>query len=93
MAEQKRPDPVPINVVQHLIFVMEGTWPEVTTFTAEMLANPHVYHATYDEQAQTLEFNIFNGGAAYKLEPEATPNGRRIGVLVPGSDRKTTRRP
>jgi hypothetical protein len=94
MAEQQqRPDPVPLHFVQHLVYVMEGSWPEVTTFTPDMLINPHVYHATYDDRFGLLTFDVFNGGAQYTIEAEPAPNGRRIGVLVPGSDKKTTRRP
>ena len=89
--------PQPIAFVQHVVLVMEGAWPEVTTFTDDMLRNAHVYHATYDEQAGTVEFSIFNGGAVYQLAPAAfSPSAvplPRLGTLVEGSAKRTTRRP
>jgi hypothetical protein len=72
---------------------MKDDWPEVTIIHPDLLASPHVYHATYDEHAGTVEFRVFNGGAVYELDPETPSNGKRIATLVPGSNRKTTRRP
>jgi hypothetical protein len=96
MADEQ-PQPTPIALTQAVVFYMEGVWPPLTQFTDEFLKNAHLRAAVYDEQADTLTFDIFNGGAIYQLAPaEYTPNGAvlpRLGTLVEGSDRKTTRRP
>jgi len=82
-----------LHFTQHLVLVVER-WPERIRVVPDLLANPHVYGATYDSKTDLLEFSVFNGGCSYKLDPPGeAPNGRRIGVLVPGSDKKTTRRP
>jgi hypothetical protein len=90
-------EPQPIRLTQYTCFVMEDTWPALTTFTDEFLRNAYVRNGTYDEQAGTLTFDIFNGGAVYTVAPaEVGPTGApmpRLGTLVEGSDRKTSRRP
>jgi hypothetical protein len=93
----EQPQPTPIALTQALVLIMEQTWPQVTTFTDEFLRNAYTRGAVYDEQAGTLTFNIFNGGAIYQIAPaEVGLTGApmpRLGTLVEGSDRKTTRRP
>jgi len=91
------PQPQPIALTQAVVFIMEQTWPELTTFTDEFLRNAYLRNATYDEEAATVTFDIFNGGATYQLtRGEPGPTGAPalwIGTLVEGSDQKTTRRP
>jgi hypothetical protein len=94
----EQPQPTPIALTQALVFIMEQTWPQVTRFTDEFLRiTAPTRGATYDEQAGTVTFDIFNGGAVYQLDPAETgPTGAplpRLGTLVDGSARKTTRRP
>jgi hypothetical protein len=86
-------EPRPLHFVQRTVLIMEGDWPEVTTFRQDFLDSPYLYGATYDEQTRLLEFSVFNGGARYLVSDEAAPNGRRIATLVPDSARKTSRRP
>jgi hypothetical protein len=94
MADEQ-PQPTPIALTQALVFIMEQTWPQVTTFTDDFLRNSaHTRGAVYDEQAGTLTFDIFNGGATYALLANPLlPAGPHLGTLVEGSARKTTRRP
>lgn len=91
MADQ--PEVKPLHFTQHLVLVVEGAWPEVTTVTSDLLASPHVYHATYDSETKTLTFDVFNGGAQYRVTDETAPGGARIATLVPESAKRTSRRP
>jgi hypothetical protein len=93
MADEQ-PQPTPIALTQAVVFYMEGVWPPLTQFTDEFLKNAHLRAAVYDEQADTLTFDIFNGGATYALLANPLlPAGPHLGTLVEGSARKTTRRP
>jgi hypothetical protein len=91
------PQPQPIALTQAVVFIMEQSWPQLTTFTDEFLRNAYLRNAVWDDQAGTLTFEVFNGGAQYTVAPAETgPTGApmpRLGTLVEGSDRKTTRRP
>lgn len=89
----EKPPITPLAFTQHLVLVVEGAWPERTSVMPDLLRNPHVYHATYDERAKTLTFDVFNGGAVYRITDETLPNGALVAELVPDTAKKTTRRP
>lgn len=82
----------PINFEMHTVFVVTD-WPARTLVAPDFLKYAHTRNATYDEQAQTLTFEVFNGGAVYKILGETTANGALVAELVEGSARKTSRRP
>lgn len=91
MADEQPPI-TPLNFTQHVVVTVER-WPQKTAVMPDLLRNPHTRNATYDEQAQTLTFEVFNGGAVYKILGETTANGALVAELVEGSARKTSRRP
>jgi hypothetical protein len=91
--QEQPPEITPLAFTQHLVLVVEQPWPERTSFMPTLLQNPHVYHATYDEAAKTVEFSVFNGGARYHLTGETEAGGALVAELVPDSAKRTSRRP
>jgi hypothetical protein len=89
-------DPQPIGFEMHTVYVVRD-WPQVTTFVDDFLRNPHTRHATYDDASGTVTFDVFNGGAQYLLDPPTLSTTgaptMRVGRLVEGSVKKTSRRP
>lgn len=88
------PEVTPIHLVQSMVLVMESAWPERTSFTEDLLNSAYLRGAVYDPQADTMTFDIFNGGAIYLIRRDLpSAPGSVIADLVPDSARKTTRRP
>lgn len=85
------PTPItPLAFTQHRVLTMDAPWPERTSIMPAVLQSPHVYFATYDEQAQTVTFDIFNGSATYKISGEVEAGGALVAELV--DSKKTSRK-
>lgn len=94
MSDPQPIEPRPISREMHTVFVVRA-WPERITVTEELLRDPHIMQATYDQQAGTLAFATFNGGATYKIDQRPRPGERGpwTATLVPDTARATNRRP
>ena len=91
MAEQPQsPQPRMIEMVQVEVLIVTD-WPERIRLTQEWLDQAYLRRATYDKEARTLVFDVFNGGATYTVKDDPDRPGAFIGERQ--EFRVTTRRP
>jgi hypothetical protein len=73
---QEEPTVRPIHWTQHVLFAVEGAWPERTSFGPDFLKHPHTRHAAIDGDAVT--FRTGNGHAVYRLRRDLPQDGENV---------------
>lgn len=83
-------NPQPISFVQHIVYVVEGDWPQHTLLSEDVLANPHIYHCAVDGDRVT--FHAGNGEATYAVHREGgIRDGGYLAALVESTDKAQMR--